>query len=494
MSLPLQNSSTKGLFVIGRFRSGTTALWNILRHVSGVTAYYEPCHDSLLEHLQAYTSPDPTHIRVNDYWREYEPILDNLPRYYRKEFGTDRLCLPEDSRHLDLKNYIAFLLASTGDHAVACLKMNRMDLRLPWLRSTFPDVPVVYIYRDPRDQWVSLFRNQSAAEIDDPYLNSGYDLMVWSANLFPYIPRFGSTDIWSSYERHYLIWRISFELAKLYADCMIDFDKELQDEPEIGLRKLLGTLGLDEASTPGLMDLVARTEKGRWTAYHDSEWFSAAEMRCDRYLEETGFLTQIAERRIFSSFQDRLSLNPGEQLAGLIYPLCHVISQCRSVALSNIAQLNASLQHAHAFIQQLENEVQKIKRDLERVSQDAEQELKARDEALLEKDRFISSLQEALLEKDRFISSLQEALLEKDRFIFSLKQEIQDITRSCREQLEARDTAAAKKDDYVRSLEREIQKCVRDAGLEVHARNEAMDEKDRYIRSLEEELKRLKKV
>jgi hypothetical protein len=30
------------IFVTGRFRSGTTLLWNIFRHIDGCTSYYEP--------------------------------------------------------------------------------------------------------------------------------------------------------------------------------------------------------------------------------------------------------------------------------------------------------------------------------------------------------------------------------------------------------------------------------------------------------------------
>jgi hypothetical protein len=33
------------IFVTGRFRSGSTLLWNIFRHIDGCTSYYEPLNE-----------------------------------------------------------------------------------------------------------------------------------------------------------------------------------------------------------------------------------------------------------------------------------------------------------------------------------------------------------------------------------------------------------------------------------------------------------------
>ena len=35
------------IFVTSRFRSGSTLLWNIFRHIGGMTTFYEPLNESL---------------------------------------------------------------------------------------------------------------------------------------------------------------------------------------------------------------------------------------------------------------------------------------------------------------------------------------------------------------------------------------------------------------------------------------------------------------
>jgi hypothetical protein len=488
MSLSGRRVATAGLFVVGRFRSGTTVIWNVLRHIPGVRPYYEPCHDSLLEHLRLNSSPDPTHVRVSEYWKEYAPIMANLPRYYRKEFGIERLCLPEGAEHAELKDYLDFLLASGSTDEIACLKLNRMDLRLPWLRNNFPDTPVVYIYRDPRDQWVSIFRAEHGTAIDDPYLNTGYDLMIWSANLFPYVPRLGSSTISSSYERHYLIWRISLELAKVYADCIINFEQELQDEPERGLVKLLHMLGRDDDAHRDLRDLIVSAKRNTWEAYHQAHWFADIEGRCDRYLEEAGILRQIGEKTVFSTVSGGLSSNAGDTLAGLVFPLCRVISQCRSVALEHAGRLTSSLQHAQVYIKQLEDEVDKITRDSQAGLLDRDRELERRSEAYT---HLAGSLERMRQDAADEIARRDYVISVKDRLVSSLQQEIDKTVTDAKTQIDGRDHAAAEKDAYIKSLEQELAKFQRDAALEIHTRDEMLEQKDHYIRSLEQKVREL---
>ena len=355
--------SRKGLFVVGRFRSGSTAVWNVLRHVPGVTTYYEPCHDSLLEHLRAHTLADPSHIGVHEYWDEYVPIMERLPEYYRRYFATQRLCLSEDADHPELEHYLRFLISSAPEGNIAALKLNRMDLRLPWLRRRFPDTPILYIYRNPRDNWVSMVRCQSDREVDSPWLNSGYDLVVWSANLAPFLPLLGSDKITTSYERHYLIWRVCVELGKLHADCVLSFDDDLQRHPEAGLGKLLGLIGMDQRLTDELRPLVVEKKDGAWRKYHDDAWFSDIEIRCDSYLRQMGIAEKIRSKELFSEFPLDIQSDWPAMLNGLVYPLCGEISGCRSVSLENLTEMNNALARAHAYIRELENELGKIRRD-----------------------------------------------------------------------------------------------------------------------------------
>jgi len=63
------------VFITARFRSGSTLLWNLFRHMPGITAYYEPLHPTLqLPSAARVPVGDPTHYGVDNYWSEYERI------------------------------------------------------------------------------------------------------------------------------------------------------------------------------------------------------------------------------------------------------------------------------------------------------------------------------------------------------------------------------------------------------------------------------------
>jgi hypothetical protein len=496
--------SRKGLFVVGRFRSGSTAVWNVLRHIPGVTTYYEPCHDSLLEHIRTHTLADPSHIGVSEYWKEYVPIMERLPAYYRRDFATRRLCLSADADHPELEQYLRFLVASAPEGNIAALKLNRMDLRLPWLRRRFPETPILYIYRNPRDNWVSMVRNQPAGRVDDPWLNSGYDLVVWSANLAPYVPLLGSDRITTSYERHYLIWRICRELGQLHADCVLSFDEDIQGHPKTGLGKLRELIGIDESLTDDLRSLLVEVKGGAWRDYHDDAWFSDIEMRCDSYLHEAGIRERIRNKQLFSAFSRGIQGDWPAMLNGLVYPLCSEISRCRSVSLENLTGRNAALAHAHAHIQELENELRKITtdsmkalgerdRELDKIRRDGNEEIARRDEIISEQRRFNQSLEERL-EKvsndSRDEIARREAMISgQNGYIVSLEKEVAKLNRDAGEQIAARDAALVETRRYAQSLEDEVKKVVTDAELEIRARDEIIASKEGYISSLGKKLR-----
>lgn len=479
--------AAKGLLVLGRFRSGTTAVWNMLRHVPGVTAYYEPCHDSLMEHLRAQTRADPTHVGVSDYWSEYIPILEPIAQYHRREFATQRLCMSGSDDHPALESYLRFLLASAPRGDCVALKMNRMDLRLPWLRSRFPDVPIVYVQRNPRDQWASMVRDQPAGEIDSPALNSGYDLVVWSANLAPYVPLLEGGQLVTSYQRHYLIWKLCGELGQRYADCVISFDDELQKAPEAGIGKVLELIGVERELTPRLRELLVAREGGAWRQYHEEAWFEDVEKRCDSYLEESGTLERVRSGQLFESLPRGGQCDWQEALKGLIYPLCGEISRCRSVAVENLSGMRVSLDHAHAYISQLEQEVKKLEEEarqaigardrmIDKIQRDGKQEIGRRDTTISEQRRFNQSLEKSIGDKQRYISTLE--------------QENAKLGRDSAQQIDALQSALAAAKTYCASLENELKKISGDAQREIQARDAMIKQKDAYTVSLEKALGR----
>ncbi len=56
------------VLITARYRSGSTMLWNLMRQLQGVTAYYEPVHPRLgLPPDSPRGEVDPSHLHVDDY-------------------------------------------------------------------------------------------------------------------------------------------------------------------------------------------------------------------------------------------------------------------------------------------------------------------------------------------------------------------------------------------------------------------------------------------
>ena len=87
--LGVQNAdalSKTPVFITARFRSGSTLLWNIFRHVSGCTAYYEPLNERRwFDRNLRGNQTDNTHIGIDNYWREYDQ-LERLDELYQENW------------------------------------------------------------------------------------------------------------------------------------------------------------------------------------------------------------------------------------------------------------------------------------------------------------------------------------------------------------------------------------------------------------------------
>ena len=73
------------IFISGRFRSGSTLLWEIFRNIPLVTAYYEPFNERRWFDIASRgTRVDATHLNVTEYWSEYDG-LGILSQYYDED-------------------------------------------------------------------------------------------------------------------------------------------------------------------------------------------------------------------------------------------------------------------------------------------------------------------------------------------------------------------------------------------------------------------------
>jgi hypothetical protein len=110
--------------------------------------------------------------------------------------------------------------------------------------------------------------------------------MQWSVALgeaFPFL-----LDARSSYERHYLLWRLSALMGARQADVSIDFDAELQADPERGIETLARVARLDGDERAAARALVEPVPTGAWRRHHPAEYFAEIEERCERTLAELG--------------------------------------------------------------------------------------------------------------------------------------------------------------------------------------------------------------
>jgi hypothetical protein len=279
------------VFIVGRFRSGTTALWNVFRQSPHVFAVYEPLHDQLLMRLRSVLPVDPSHHRVSDYFKELRPHFDRIAAVHRREFATARLALGGEDDHPELKEYISTLISLAG-HQRAVLKFVRADFRLPWLKRNFPDAIILYIWRNPRDQWISMLGKHAEEWANLPRVNAFY-LNTFSSSLISYLPDLMSPEMRHSYASAYLLWRISKALGERYSDRCIDFDtsfsaknKHLFDD----LEQLTGVALGDKA-----VATVQRPDGGpRWPRYADQVPFPELERKCEIVLSQSGLLKAIA--------------------------------------------------------------------------------------------------------------------------------------------------------------------------------------------------------
>ncbi len=209
------------LFLLGRFRSGTTALWQIFNRLPGYTAWYEPLHPILPTAIK-HTKPQTSHRGVKDYWSAYRNLLEPLTRYWHRNFSTFGLYMEADQSWPALKSYIDWLINMSNGTPV--LQFNRMDLRIGWLRQQYPQARIITIQRHPYTTWLSCRAHVPDTEKNNESYPDAYELMQWSialANDFPFLVHKPGRH---GYFRHYILWRMADLLARVHADKILQLE------------------------------------------------------------------------------------------------------------------------------------------------------------------------------------------------------------------------------------------------------------------------------
>jgi hypothetical protein len=283
---PPRPESVRPVFITARFRTGSTLLWNVFRHLEGCTAFYEPFNERRwFDPSHRGSRVDTTHRAVADYWREYDG-LSELAGYYQEDWIRRRLYMDEQSWDPDMAAYIRVLITRAPARPV--LQFNRVDFRLAWLRRTFPEATLVHLYRHPRDQWCSTFPDPAEFPNTAPAgafaAHDHFYLREWAEDLKYRFPFLDERRVAHPYRLFYLIWRLSYCFGVTQADHSLSFE-DLVAEPSVTLSRLFDAVGIERTTVPAVAPLITPTAS-RWRQYADDAWFRAHEDSCEELLRE----------------------------------------------------------------------------------------------------------------------------------------------------------------------------------------------------------------
>lgn len=274
------------IIITGRFRSGSTFLWNIFRHLEGMTAYYEPFNERRwFDPRTRGDRLDQTHKHVEDYWREYDG-LDMLGDYYREQWTYKNLFMGKDFWAPEMKRYVELLIEKAAGRPV--LQFNRIDLRLQWFRHHFPDAKIIHLYRHPRDQWCSFLLNPQCfpkdGDMEQFAPHDKFYLRSWARDLQYHFPFLAEAHISHPYQMFYLLWKISYLWGMNFSHYSIAFEN-LMHNPGAVLKDLFGFLEIDHFNMEKIQSLLAKPDIGKWQKYADDAWFKNHESACETVLE-----------------------------------------------------------------------------------------------------------------------------------------------------------------------------------------------------------------
>ena len=438
----------KPVFITARFRTGSTMLWNLFRQVPDATTFYEPLHEELLAFIREDIRPQPEHFHVGSYFDEYA-WLDDILKQHDAGFGNSRLYLEATDLYSSLKDYLSELLNTVSEEKTPVLKFNRIDFRLGWVRTNFPEARILHLYRSPRAQWhsslVGLPPDARADLNADPYR-----ITTWSRDLCSLFPFLASPYLQSPYQRFYFLWKLSYLAGIRQADCSISYEEILAD-PKAMIPRILDFAGLDTPENrENALAVIEPAPQRRWTQYESEEWFEAQEQYCEDLLDELGLNQNFGLKPIAEIIQSSQTYTDMVQS-----------SQSKTWALEN---------SIHILIQQ-------------------QNELNAKEQAIQEMDA-------ALKKKETLVDTLSNSILSYHKL---LQESSPEFARDLHDQLVAKEDFIEKQTFQIKDLQsrlhivqqvvsdREVEKntldIIEDLRGELDAKEEVIQELVRFRRS-----------
>jgi len=292
LGLPEMNITNKRndiIFITARFRSGSTFLWNIFRNIPGCVAYYEPLiHEGPKERgAGRQFQIDPTHLGVEDYHSEFRSIT-GLDEVHKTEWSFAKLKMDEYYFAPELERYINLLIENAKGRPI--LQFNRVDFRLQWLKAHYPNAKTIHLYRNPRDQWMSMIKNDCYIpkefkwDKEDTYppINTFY-LFDWWKDLHFQMPFLSLDYLEHPYQIHYLIWRLSYLFGRQFSDISIRYETLIDSFEEV-MRSCFQYLGIKDYDMNKLKLLVNFKNKSIWKEYANDLWFKKMESKSEKLL------------------------------------------------------------------------------------------------------------------------------------------------------------------------------------------------------------------
>ncbi len=218
------NNHKQAIFITGRFRSGTSFLWQLFDQLDGYCAWYEPLHPQLLAAIE-HTEPKADHVGIVDYWTAYR----QHPQFraaYSASFATQNLFLEPKDEYVELEHYINQLIELSGDDT-AVIQFNRVDFRLSWLKAKFPSVKIIHITRNPLQLYYSQRKHINSADRNDVDYWDAYELQPWCYALSEEFPFLLKHEESHAFYPFYMLYQLSTMAATYCADVSINLDNHV---------------------------------------------------------------------------------------------------------------------------------------------------------------------------------------------------------------------------------------------------------------------------
>ncbi len=229
------------IFITGRFRAGTSFLWQLFDRLPEFCAWYEPLHPQLPSHVE-HIKPKADHVGIKDYWRSYSKHPGYL-NHFSADFAHNALWLEADSIYPEMKNYIDTLISLSGEQQ-AVLQFNRMDFRLPWLKAVYPEATIIHIARNPIQLWYSQRKHITKIDRTNPSVPDAYELMQWSVALATRLPFLAKRKHAHAFFRCCALQKISDLMGARLADVSLSLEQDVF-ESDAFAEKLQRHVGLE---------------------------------------------------------------------------------------------------------------------------------------------------------------------------------------------------------------------------------------------------------